>query len=353
MQGGSFHQSLLASDDFATYSLRSSFFVRQLRAVNLWSAVKEVERLAEVSHGFTWSARAQWGIDELAWGRAGQWGLEPLKLFCHPRVLAEQPRLLLYYRTMALLSRKGLASLVGGEVARIEAGGVDAIKEDFLHRLVVALNSIVSAMISAAAELADHQLPGLQFAAAGATIQGSWNNAIGAEGEAAVRTVLVRRLEKEIVQAVWRDGSTSFFHEIGLTGLIDRVSDLRVLRLTHGYHLKFASEPDASLRDAADVPQVAIEVKAGSDPAGALERLGAAMKSFENDCSANPRVKTVYVVRCMTPELRKRIDETRPFDYTFSLAELLADDRTQRTFANLLVRTVVEPRPGPGGAAPT
>ena len=76
------------------------------------------------------------------------------------------------------------------------------------------------------------------------------------------------------------------------------------------------------------------------------------MKSFERDRSLNPRVKTVYVVRAMTPELRNRIDEENPFDYTFGLSELLADDKKQRVFANLIVRTVVgRKRRGSGEAA--
>jgi hypothetical protein len=86
---------------------------------------------------------------------------------------------------------------------------------------------------------------------------------------------------------------------------------------------------------------VAIEVKAGADPAGALERLGAAMKSFENDRAINPRVKTVYVVRGLTPELRKRISQGSPFDHTFSLAEILADSKTQQVFANLVLRVML------------
>jgi hypothetical protein len=43
----------------------------------------------------------------------------------------------------------------------------------------------------------------------------------------------------------------------------------------------------------------------------------------------------------MTPELRKRISEGGFFDHTFSRSELLADQRTQRTFANLVLRTIL------------
>jgi len=52
--------------------------------------------------------------------------------------------------------------------------------------------------------------------------------------------------------------------------------------------------------------------------------------------------EAVYVGRCMTPQLRKRIDEGGFFDHTFALSELLADDKTQQTFANLVLRVVLK-----------
>lgn len=336
-----FHRELLASDDFAIYSLRSSFFLRRLRSINLWKAISEVQKLAEVKDGFRWQKRTDWGVEEEAWSRAAEWRIEPLTLFCHPRVLTEQPKLLLYYRTVALISQKGLSTLAGGDIAKIESGRVDSVDPETANTLATTLNSIVSAIISAGAEIEPHQLTGLQFAAAGATIQGAWNNAVGAEGEAAVRTILLNHIKAEILQIVWRDGSTSEYSLEAHAGIIDRIAKVRIVRLKQGFHLHFASEPDISLRDAEDKPIVAIEIKAGSDPAAALERLGAAMKSFENDRNLNPRLKSVYVVRCMTPELRKRIDEGNPFDFTFGLSELLADDRTQRTFSNLILRAVL------------
>lgn len=104
----------------------------------------------------------------------------------------------------------------------------------------------------------------------------------------------------------------------------------------------FASEPDVSLRDVDDVPWAAIEVKAGYDTAGALERLGAGMKSFEHDLNVNPRCKTVYVVRALTPESQRRISQGAMCDHTFGMSELLADERAQRTFANVALRIMLD-----------
>jgi hypothetical protein len=71
-------------------------------------------------------------------------------------------------------------------------------------------------------------------------------------------------------------------------------------------------------------------MKAGKDRAGALERLDTAMKSFENGRALNPRVKTVYVVMSLTKAVQDRINQGGLVDYTFALAQLLADDDDQR-----------------------
>lgn len=309
--------------------------------MRLWEAIHEVQQLATVSNGFIWDDRLSFGIDPEAWERIEEKKINPLLIFCHPRVLSEQPRLLVYYRTVALLSQKGFAGLVRGNLAKIESGGVERLDAEWLERAVVAVNSVLSAIVKTAADIEERDLPGFQFASAGFTNQGSWNNEIGAEGERAVKTILVNHLRNEIVQLVWRDGSSTPYSEEMHPTLIDRIQEVKVARLKDGYHLLFSSEPDVSLRDPKDIPLVAMEVKAGFDSAGALERLGAGMKSFENDRNINPRVKTVYVVRCLTPEVQRRISQGNLADHTFGLAELLVDSRTQQTFSNLILRVIL------------
>lgn len=341
MDARTFHKELLASDEFAQYSLRSTFFVRKLRGLRLFECIQQVGKLTKASKSFDWSKPRLLGIEPEAWQRCQTKGIAPVLLFCHPRVISEQPRLLLYYRTVAMLSQKGLSSLIGGNIARIEAGRIERLDADWVTKAVVTINSVLSAMVVTAADLAPHDLPGFQFAAAGATIQGSWNNAVGVTGEHAVKTILANHLRDEILQIVWRDGKLEDYTQQSHASLIDDIGEVRVIRLKSGFQILFGSEPDVSLRDTKDQPVVAIEVKAGTDPAGALERLGAAMKSFENERSLNPRVKTVYVVSALTAEVQKRISQGAPFDHTFRLSELLADEATQIRFANLLLRVAI------------
>jgi XcyI restriction endonuclease len=238
----SFHQQLLASDDFAQYSLRSTFFVRRLRAFNLWRVIDEVRRLNTVNGSFDWSALASLGIEADAWARLQVKQIPPALYFCHPRVLAEQPQLLLYYRTAALISQKGLDSLVTGSCERLESGKVMSLSGDAASRLAVALNSILSAMLKATADIERDQLSGLQFASLGATIQGSWNNAIGSEGEAAIKTILMNHLRDEILQIVWRDKSSRDYAASWHTELLDHIADVRIVRMKQGFHLVFSSE---------------------------------------------------------------------------------------------------------------
>lgn len=313
-----------------------------VRAISGALRLDQVEPLTRCRLSFPWTDRNMWGIDEQAWSDLDQAGIDPLVVFCHPRVISEQPRLLAYYRKMALLSRKAFASLIKHEdIAGIEAGRVERIDAATSVRFVIAINSILSAFVQAGAKVGLNPFTSFQFAAAGATVQGSWNNAVGTSGEEAVKTILANHLREEILHVVWKD-STVMEYEPGLHAtLIDRIGDVRVIRLKQGFHIVFGSEPDASLRDPKDLPLIAIEVKAGTDPAGALERLGAAMKSFDNERSLNPRVKTVYVVRALTPEVQRRISQGKPFDYTFGLSDLLADEKTQKVFANLVLRTVL------------
>ncbi|MCK7511703.1 MAG: hypothetical protein MZV70_51765 [Desulfobacterales bacterium] len=95
--------------------------------------------------------------------------------------------MLLYYRTLALISQKGLSALTRSNLATIEAGKAEKLNADCLKQLCVAINSIL--WLSQRAQRRKLTLNTFRgfIATAGTTIQGSWNNAIGTEGEHAVK----------------------------------------------------------------------------------------------------------------------------------------------------------------------
>ncbi|MEO3707056.1 hypothetical protein AAFM79_21770 [Trichormus azollae HNT15244] len=49
-------------------------------------------------------------------------------------------------------------------------------------------------------------------------------------------------------------------------------------------------------------------MKAGTDPAGVLERYGAPKISFEEALRINPQVQTILIASCITPEENNQIE---------------------------------------------
>ena len=86
--------------------------------------------------------------------------------------------------------------------------------------------------------------------------------------------------------------------------------------------MKFSSEPDIVFMKAGDLA-VMIEIKGGKDPAGALERLGAIKKTFDESTIG---CKNFLIVGVVTNKMGERLSETRLEKY-FLYDELL--DKTQ------------------------
>ena len=101
---------------------------------------------------------------------------------------------------------------------------------------------------------------------------------------------------------------------------------------SNGYTFIFGSEPDVAIRDSKGALISTIEVKYGLDPAGALERYGAAKKSFEQATKENRRVHNIYLVSCITPEVRNRIKEDRLVNDDFNLTDILGDAESRNNF---------------------
>ena len=93
--------------------------------------------------------------------------------------------------------------------------------------------------------------------------------------------------------------------------------------------MRFGSEPDISFERDGKLA-VLIEIKGGKDPAGALERLGAVKKTFDEapvDC------KNFLVAGVVTTTMRERLEEMRIED-DFDIEGLLHDDRAWARFLN-------------------
>ena len=257
-----------ASAEAVQYALRSSFYYRQ--ASEFAKLAEKAKRVAR-STKCEWPVPGEFGISQAAWEGLAKRRITPELVFCHPAILARAPDLAEHYRSVAALPQKGLARLLRQAVA--PRGGKDADSAIILCRVV---NSHLSGVIEAEPAFSLQLALQAAYMNYGAQTNGSWRNRIGSEGAATVAELIVNYfVEPRLV--------TSFRLKDGaqvrtLSGAITEVQRFDVI---NGYSVTFGSEPDISIRNQEGVLEVAIEVKAGLDPAGALERYGACKKSFD------------------------------------------------------------------------
>ncbi len=118
---------------------------------------------------------------------------------------------------------------------------------------------------------------------------------------------------------------------------LESAIDIKVLLLSTQGSLVFSSEPDISIYDRNGVVKGDIEIKAGIDPGGALERLGAAMKSFENTRRDNPLCECFYLCGRVTEEVAKRVAGAANFGNMYTLNEIIYESNKQDEFINKII----------------
>jgi hypothetical protein len=96
----------------------------------------------------------------------------------------------------------------------------------------------------------------------------------------------------------------------------------------------FSSEPDISLIGLKGTTYAVIEIKGGTDPAGALERYGAAKKSFDESYKQNKNVITILLAICIISEVKKRIESDETISRYFNLTSLLMNENERKSFLN-------------------
>ena len=148
------------------------------------------------------------------------------------------------------------------------------------------------------------------LATMGITEDGAIRNIIGQEAELAIKKRLVDwvRTRELLVEA---GGSDDEWQLIG------------------GIRMLFGSEPDIGFEKEGKWA-VIVEVKGGKDPAGALERLGAIKKTFDEapvDC------KSFLIVGVVTATMRARLREMR-MEAIFGIDQLLDDEHVWTDFMN-------------------
>ncbi len=322
------------------YSLRSSFFYRKLYELGFMRLLEQVEELQRIADSFQWSDRAVWGITASTWDVVTGAKLVPVQVFAHPSVLIQQPPLTTYYRSIAAIPQKGMKNLAFGTEA-YERGAVKALLSSArAEELTILLNTHISLIIDSSTNFTHEDLIALLYASAGVQIDGSWRNAIGAEAEAVVRRLIVSNLvDGDYVIGLVNNRKAALPFN-SAAEILELLPVVYTVRLRNGAFITFSSEPDLSLYSAVGRLVAAIEVKGGKDTAGALERYGAAKKSFAAAKRDNPDVATMFIASCITPEVESQMSSDPDFQLRYNLTSVINDEQARSEFLTK-VRTLL------------
>ena len=323
-----------------SYLLKSTFFYSKLKTNGYFELFADIEKMSQIDGAtLNWSQRDKWKISASAWDVLEKSNIEPMLVFVHPKVLQLNPSFLKYYRSVAMISQKGLKALTGvSNIEKIEAGKVEAGKlpQKSINNIVAIINEILSLVVSLATDIDKNEIQGMMYATAGTNIDGSWRNSIGAEGERVIRSIILKEVlaHDEVSSITDRQNKTTAIAELQKTKIIEEIDNIKTINLINGYSILFSSEPDISMFNDEGAIVGIIEIKAGLDPAGALERLGAMFKSFENTLAEYPDAVTILVASCITDEVEARLGAFMSVRQKYITTEITSSENNQRKFAN-------------------
>ena len=267
----------------------------------------------------------EWNLERLnispkAWNKVIHRGIKPIRVFCHPDVLEEDPKRVSYYRMLAMVSQKSM-SKVGLTVNGYEEGRKSFDKDTAL-KISKHLNRIISILIEHDEEIDAREFDLWRGMAAGSQAQGSWQNTKGDRAEIVIKELIERRVREK-----------GLMIEATIHGKNER------LKLKDGRMLVMGSEPDIGIyKD--DKIQIAVEIKGGIDPAGVLERFGAALKSLRRAKRENPKSITVLIMQSvsLTSKAKEEISKSRAtIDHFFTIEEVIGDESIRKQLFKVLM----------------
>jgi hypothetical protein len=293
---------------------KSEFFHQK---VHLWGLLTVADALEGVrGDELEWNMDAL-GITPAAWNRVIHQGIKPIRVFAHPQILTKIPRAVGYCRMLAMVSQKSMNG-VGLSVVKYESGPM-VPSEDIAQKIASHLNAIISRLIEADSTLDEREFDLWRGMSAGAQAQGSWVNAKGEEVQKTVSGLVQRRLvDRGLVSqlpAAWAE-----------------------VTLADGRRIVFGDDPDIAVYRSGRV-RTAVEIKGGIDPAGVLERLGAALKSLARIREEQPTAVTVLIMHksALTATATQDLEINRAVVTNWlTIEDILTDQKTREELFDLL-----------------
>ena len=338
------NKELLIEAHKINYRLRSTFFYRKLHEYKTLEFPTTITQLISHSKHYNWVDFKDWGISESAFEIITKSDLDLIQVFTHPKLIREHPHLLGYYRNVAVLSQKATKYMCNIDTKRYEENSNADISETHALCFSLLFNEHISLIVdSAFGEFKENEIHGLLFASTGAQIDGSWRNSIGEEAEKVVQTMLSQEvIKRNLLQAfIMRvNGNIETPDKATIENVIKNIKEVKGLMLTNQKSILFSSEPDLTIVDKSGKSEMVIEVKGGTDPAGALERYGAAKKSFEHSLKENKKVKTCLIASCITSEVELRVKADKTISKYFNLTNVLTEEVYKTKLLNFILEIV-------------
>ena len=276
-----------------------------------------------------------------AWAHIVGQQIRPKLVFAHPELLGAHPSVSLHYRGIATLSLKRVQQIAGSvdrweRVAEPGATRPPAIPDAQLLKVARLYNAVISSIITGSTNWTVENGYRNVLATIGISTDGSLRNIIGQEAEQGLKSKILAWLQQE---------SGNRVHEItpGSSWSLGAREDIR---------MHFGSEPDIEfqrlLKNSGSPTWETVsvvEIKGGTDPAGALERLGAIKKTFDRTPA---RSRNFLVVGVTTTEMRRQMKEM-PMAGHFMFHEVMHSNERWREFINEIfhhtLRLLDSPRP--------
>lgn len=240
-------------------------------------------------------------ISEKAWEYVSQLdNIQVQEVFAHPELLLDHPKASAYYRGIALLSQKRVQELVTSVKSWEEKDRIsnrnNKVKE--ISRLY---NTVISSIIVGATDWTMENGYRNIIATMAIGLDGTMRNIIGKYAEDVVKERIRSWLTDQNLIVTCNEQNTVF-------------------KLVNGYSMYYKPEPDIEFQKNGEI-KATIEIKGGRDKAGALERLGAMTKSFEN----TPKGCTnILIAGVITNEMENRLKEIGTVE-VFLLDDVITD----------------------------
>ncbi len=233
--------------------------------------IKAFDILRELEIDLQWEPFSNFMIDKDTWEYVTEEKkYDPKFVFCHPDTLKLKPLTSLYYRGMTGLSIKAAKGYFGSIESLENGTNRTKIGDEKALKMARIYNTFICSIIKGSTEWTLENGKRTIIATLGITLDGVMRNKVGTIAEERVRTLVYEWLKERqlITDPVVEDVITA-----------DNLP--KVSRLMDGTIMRFSSEPDISFsKDLGDTEELlaVVEIKGGIDPAGALERYGAATK---------------------------------------------------------------------------